>query len=145
MIEIWKDIEGYEGLYQVSSEGRVKSLERSIPSKFGSMRIKKEKILSQSKGRYCSVTLSYNGKSEYPSVHRLVSKAFIPNPNNYPIVMHRDNNGTNNNIKNLKWGTYSENNQQAYIDGNQEYVKQYNSNRFKTLHKQKNKLFKNYA
>jgi hypothetical protein len=144
-MEIWKDVEGYEGLYQVSSEGRVKSLERSILSKSGSIRIKKEKILSQSKQRYCSVTLSDNCKKIYPLVHRLLGKAFIPNIHNYPLVMHIDNDGTNNNVQNLKWGTYSDNNQQAWDDGNQEYSREYNSNRLKQLHKNKDKIFKNYA
>lgn len=57
------------------------------------------------------------GKRRYLRVHRLVAEAFIPNPNGYDIVMHLDNDKTNNNVTNLKWGTVSENTQQAYNDG----------------------------
>lgn len=129
---MWKDIEGYEGLYQVSNKGEVKSLITN-------------RILKPKHSRYSMVVLCKDNKKKYPNIHRLVAKAFIPNPNNYPIVMHMDNNGFNNNVKNLKWGTLSENNKQAYIDGNQQYCIKYNSERFKRLHKQKSKLFKNYA
>ena len=131
-MEVWKDIEGYEGLYQISNQGRVKN-------------IKRNKFLSQSQGRYCSVTLSGNCKKEYPLIHRLVGKAFIPNPENYPLVMHSDNNPLNNNVSNLKWGTHSDNNKHAYLSGNQEYSRKYNSNRMKELHKMKDKMLINYA
>ncbi|RXM57212.1 NUMOD4 domain-containing protein [Clostridium tetani] len=102
--EIWEDIEGYEGLYQVSNLGRVKSLNyknRGI-----------EKLLKQfedSKG-YLKVGLSKNKKSKHLFVHRLVAKAFIPNLNNYPIINHKDENPLNNSINNLEWCTYKYNN-----------------------------------
>lgn len=92
-MEIWKDIEGYEGLYQVSSEGRVKSL------KFG-----KEKILKNikdSKG-YLKVQLHKEGRKTF-KVHRLVATAFIPNSNNLPEVNHKNENPTDNRVDNLEW------------------------------------------
>ena len=129
---IWRDIEGYEGLYMVSNTGNVKSLITN-------------KLLKSSGKRYAGVTLSNNNIKKYPNIHRLVAKAFIPNPNNYELVCHIDNDTSNNCVSNLKWGTYSDNNTQAYIDGNQEYCKKYNSERLKQLHKNKNKILKNYA
>lgn len=94
MEEIWKDIEGYEGLYQVSNMGRVKSLRRNI--------ILKNKIESNG---YERVVLSINNIPKGYSVHRLVATAFISNPNNYPIVNHKDENRTNNCVDNLEWCT----------------------------------------
>lgn len=94
MVEIWKDIEGYEGKYQVSNYGRVKSLNYN-----------KEKILKigdNSKG-YKIVTLCKDGKSKTYFVHRLVAFAFIPNPNNLPQVNHKDEDPSNNCVNNLEW------------------------------------------
>lgn len=95
-IEIWKDIKGYERLYQVSNLGKIKSLKRN-----------KEKLLKHginNKG-YQVVNLYKNNKGITKKVHRLVAEAFIPNPNNYPIVNHIDENKQNNNIFNLEWCT----------------------------------------
>ena len=90
MAEIWKDIQNYEALYQVSNYGRVKSLSR-VDSK-GNKR--NEKILKGRKNRqgYYDVALSKNGKQKFFRVNRLVAQAFIPNPNNYPCVNHKDEN-----------------------------------------------------
>ena len=90
--EIWKDIEGYEGLYQVSNSGRVKNIKRNrllkpFPDKNG----------------YLRVDLFKNSRSSTKSVHRLVAKAFISNPNNLPQVNHKDENPSNNNVENLEW------------------------------------------
>lgn len=96
MIEIWKDIVGYEGLYQVSNLGRVKS----------SFRYKK--ILKQFEDNkdYLRVTLYKNNKSKSIKVHKLVAEAFIPNPNNYNCVNHKDENKTNNNVENLEFCSF---------------------------------------
>ena len=93
MEEIWKDIEGYEGLYQVSNLGRVKSLRRNIILRQGITR-----------NGYEIVNL-YKNKSKYFLIHRLVANVFIPNPNNYPIVNHKDENKLNNCVDNLEWCT----------------------------------------
>lgn len=109
MEEIWKDIEGFEGLYQVSNLGRVKSLERINE---GKKTVKlKEKILRQSpdgKG-YMMVWLYYNKKRKTCKVHRLVAQAFIPNPNNKPQIDHINGNNQDNYVENLRWCTSKEN------------------------------------
>ena len=104
-MEIWKDIEGYEKLYQVSNKGRVKSLEREIVYKDGRKKMLQEKILHLSLNDlgYYHVMLSKNGMPKRYKVHRLVAKAFIPNPSNLPIINHKDENPKNNNTENLEW------------------------------------------
>lgn len=97
MQEIWKDIEGYEGLYQVSNLGRTKSLKRKF--------VKEEKILTYTKNKkgYLQVSLTKNGKTKTERVNRLVAKTFIPNPKNLPQVNHIDGNKLDNSIENLEW------------------------------------------
>lgn len=90
--EIWKDIEGYENKYQVSSLGRVKSLKRNL--------IMKE---TNHHCGYLKVELYKDGIGKKIFVHRLVAKAFISNPNNLPEVNHIDENKKNNNVNNLEW------------------------------------------
>ena len=101
MEEEWKDIPGYEGLYQASSLGRIKSLPRNdeIPRWKGYSTIRKQFI----KNKYYQVNLSKNGRTRWHAVHRLVALAFLPNPNNYPQVNHKDEIQTNNNVSNLEW------------------------------------------
>ena len=102
-IEIFKDIPGYEGLYQVSNIGRVKSLPRNGT-------INKERILNQenSKG-YKRVSLNKNNKAKHFSVHRLVAEAFIPNPLNKPQIDHINTVKDDNRVINLRWCTAKEN------------------------------------
>ena len=98
MDEIYKDIEGYEGLYQVSNLGNVKSLNYH--------NTKKEKILKPAiRNWYLKVDLCKNNKKKTYFVHRLVAQAFIENPNNYSFVNHKDECKTNNVVENLEWCT----------------------------------------
>lgn len=98
-MEIWKDIEGYEGLYQVSSEGMVKSLNYN--------RTGEERILKSGKDKdgYLYVILYKEGNTKTFSVHRLVAQAFLNNPDNLQQVNHIDENPTNNSVDNLEWCT----------------------------------------
>ena len=106
-MEIWKDIKGYEGLYQVSNKGHVKSL--------GNNKTRKEKILSlkpESHG-YVKVKLCKNNKREHKYVHRLVAEAFLPNPDNLPVVNHKIDDfehRSDNRVENLEWCTVEYNN-----------------------------------
>ena len=100
MTEIWKDIKGYEGLYQVSNLGRVKSL------KFDRELILKYRIVEN----YNAVVLYANSKPKPWRVHRLVALMFIGNPNRAQQVNHKDFNRSNNCVENLEWCTAEENN-----------------------------------
>lgn len=112
--EIWKDIKGFEGLYQVSNLGRVKSLERKVSAlNNGTKCLKRinERILCQktSYQGYKIVLLYNNKKRKYCSVHRLVATAFIPNPNNKPCIDHFNCIRSDNRVSNLRWCTIKEN------------------------------------
>lgn len=97
--QIWRDIPNYEGLYQVSNTGRVRSLNYR--------RTAKTKVRKQGTNKlgYKNVNLCKDGKRKGYLVHRLVAQAFIPNPNNYPVVNHKDENPSNNTVWNLEWCT----------------------------------------
>ena len=103
MDEIWKDIEGYEGFYQVSNMGQVRSIKQNVGEKHFWGVILKKSLAGRG---YEFVGLS--GKAHY--VHRLVAKAFLENPKNYPCINHKDENKLNNNVENLEWCTYQYNN-----------------------------------
>lgn len=114
-MEIWKNIKGYEGCYQVSNMGRIKSLSRKVwngKTYFWTS----ERILRPGIDRdgYLLVNLSKNGKAKTEKVHRLVAKTFIPNPENKEAVNHIDEDPSNNKLENLEWATVSENNNHGW-------------------------------
>lgn len=104
--EEWRDVECYEGMYQVSNKGRVKCLKAR-----NSHGIKRESLCIPwlDKSGYKKHNLNKNGSSKLFKLHRLVAKAFIPNPENKPLVDHIDGNPSNNCVENLRWATYKEN------------------------------------
>lgn len=104
MDEVWKDIKGYEGLYQVSNLGRVKRLKGKY--------MKSDKLLKQVTldSGYIAVGLCKHNKAKNFRVHRLVAEAFIPNPEEKPQVNHINEDKTNNMVSNLEWMTAKENN-----------------------------------
>lgn len=108
MEELWKDIRGYEGLYQVSNLGRIKSLN------YNHRNIEQVRKLDISNKGYPCILLSKNGKHKKRSVHRIVAETFIPNLGNLPQVNHIDGNKQNNNVNNLEWVTNGENEKHAY-------------------------------
>ena len=108
LIEEWRAVENWEGLYEVSNLGRVRSLRTErvlIPQRTGT------------DGKYLGVDFSLAGKYKRYLLHRLVANAFIPNPTNLRIVNHLDGNTTNCTVTNLEWTTTAENTQHAYDSG----------------------------
>lgn len=125
---MWKEIQGFEGYYEVSDSGEVKGLDRVVYDTKGRytgkphivkgrlMKLTESVTRPQEQG-YLVVNLRRDSKANVIPVHLLVAKAFIPNPNNLPTVNHIDGNKHNNNVSNLEWATYSENNTHALRTG----------------------------
>lgn len=118
MQEEWKDVIGYEGVYQVSNFGNVKSLDRLEASRGGSLKRRSGKLLKQktTEQGYATVHLrdKANDKESWPPVHRLVALAFLHNPEDKPTVNHKDGIKLNNNVSNLEWATQQEQTQHAF-------------------------------
>ena len=117
-MEIWKSVKDYEGLYEVSNKGNVKTIPHYVNTRYNKREVK-GKILKPTKNNngYIRVGLSKNGKQIIYSIHRLVAIAFIENVNNLRCVHHRDSNKHNNNLENLEWISIKDNTKRAYLDG----------------------------
>lgn len=109
--EIWKDIKGYEGLYQVSNLGKVRSMN------FLKKKIVHELRLHEHRNGYISAMTQVKSVQKRLSVHRLVALHFIPNPENLPDVNHKDFNKQNNHFDNLEWNTKKQNIRHAWANG----------------------------
>jgi hypothetical protein len=105
-MEVWKDIPGYDGMYQVSTNGTIYST-----------RYKRYRKLMKDRYGYSVVGLNKNGSQHFFLVHRLVAESFLPNPEKKPEVNHIDGNKQNNQIENLEWATRDENMEHAYAVG----------------------------
>jgi hypothetical protein len=116
MNEIWKDVPSYEGYYQVSNFGLIKSLERIVKYKENHSGLRKEIILKSNitKGGYVHVTICINKINKTVKTHRLVAIAFIPNPEKKPSVNHINGIKHDNRVENLEWVTAKENTIHAY-------------------------------
>lgn len=114
--EIWKDIKDYEGAYQCSSYGRVKSLDRYIEEHNGKKQFRKGQIIKPrlNKNGYLQLALNKNAKRKMVYVHILIAETFLDNYKKLETVNHKDGNKLNNNIDNLEWSSYSNNNQHSY-------------------------------
>lgn len=109
--EEWKDIKGYEGYYQVSNLGNVRSLDRIVDRGNGILQHRKERIMSKRKNAdgYYQAKLNVDKVSKCIGIHILVAEHFLENPNGYTEVNHKDFNRTNNRIDNLEWCTHKDN------------------------------------
>lgn len=110
LFEVWRPVKGYEGLYEVSNLGNVRSEDRYVMhgNRCCLLKGKPKKAYPNSNG-YLRTTLYKNGQGKYYFIHRLAANAFIPNPNNLPCIDHIDRNYLNNSVDNLRWCTQKEN------------------------------------
>lgn len=133
-MEVWKDVKGYEGHYQVSNLGRIKTLKKQVGRK-GT-----EKLMTpyMEWNGYSRVALYKDKKPKQFIVHRLVAEAFIPNPEGKPVVDHINGDRTDNRVENLRWCTHSENSQNS--------LRIKNNGNYKTIVIKDNKgnIFKSY-
>ena len=125
-MEQWKPIKGFEGLYEISNEGRVRSVAREMTHSCGKVQKVPEKIkkpqLHKTNGQtYLFVHLYRNSKQEKKYIHRLVAEAFIPKPEGKDHVNHIDNDAKNNRAENLEWVTPLENSTHAWKTGQHDY------------------------
>ena len=116
MIEVWKEIRGYEGMYECSNHGNIRSLTRTIIRNTGIAERKNGRVLAQSKNKngYLQVALWKNGKRKVAYVHRIVADTFLETDDERTYVNHKDGNRLNNRVDNLEWVTASENELHSY-------------------------------
>ena len=114
MKEVWKPIFGYEGIYEVSNCGNVRSIDRID---FAGRRLKGKVFSTSANKNYITCVLTKYGKHRTFRIHQLVAEAFIPNPEGKPCINHKDGNKQNNCVENLEWCTLSENMKHAYKVG----------------------------
>jgi hypothetical protein len=138
MSEIWKNVVGYESLYQVSDLGNIKSLDKYIKGKGNSIVLRKGKILKKSidKDGYLITGLTKDGVLKTKKIHRLVLEAFTPNPHNKPQVNHINGVKNDNYVNNLEWVTQSENEKHSYCILGKKVRKGINSNLCKLTEKE---------
>lgn len=118
MEEIWRDVPDFEGYYEISNLGKVRTKARKVVRFFKynyhTLPIKAKILKIHIQRGYACVCMYKDGKMYNKQLHRLLAKAFIPNPNNYPIINHKDGNKLNNSLDNLEWCTYKHNCNEAY-------------------------------
>ncbi len=118
MTEIWKDIKGYEGLYQISNLGRLKSMSKTwVCGEHGSVRVKGETIMKWGIADYYITVLTYKNFKKTIYLHKVLAEAFLPNPENKTYINHINGNKHDNRLENLEWCTSSENQIHAYKMG----------------------------